>query len=106
MMQYQYERNTKLLWGLVVLALGYSYLLTFLPTLTGINLLDGSIGVILGLYICSRPAANAVDMIFFERGTLQRITSKGSGLVWLALNLLVLGLGCFVIVLGVIRLVG
>ena len=105
MMQYQYERNTKLLWGLVVLALGYSYLLTFLPTLAGINLLDGSIGVILGLYICSRPAANAVDMIFFERGTLRRITSKGSGLVWLALNLLALGLGCFVIIIGAMRLV-
>ena len=99
MMQYQYERNARLLWGLVVLALVYSYLLTALPTLTCSNLLDGGIGVILGLYICSRPAANAVDMIFFERGTLRRITSKGSGLVWLALNLLALGLGCFVIII-------
>jgi hypothetical protein len=105
-MQYQYKRNTLLLWGLVVLTLVYSYLLYFLPTLTGIPLLDGSIGVILGLYTCSRPAANAVDMFFFERGVLRRVTSKWSGFVWLALNLLVLGLGCFVIVLGVIRLVG
>jgi hypothetical protein len=45
-------------------------------------------------------------MFFFERGALWRVTSKWSGFVWLALNLLVLGLGCFVIVIGVIRLVG
>jgi hypothetical protein len=106
MMQQQYKRNTKLLWGLVVLALMYSYLLYFLDTLTGARLLDGSIGVILGLYICSRPAANAVDMLFFERGTLQRVTSNWLGIGWLALNLLVLLLGLIVIVIGVIRLVG
>lgn len=89
-----------------MLALMYSYLLYFLHPLTGAPLLDGGIGVILGLYICSRPAANAVDMIFFERGALRWVTSKWSGLVWLVLNLLVLLLGCFVIVMGVIRLVG
>lgn len=105
-MQYQYKRNPLVLWGLVVLTLVYSYLLYFLPTLTGIPLLDGSIGVILGLYTCSRPAANAVDMFFFERGVLRRATSKGSEFIWLALNLLVMLLGCFVIVMGVIRLVG
>ncbi len=105
-MQYQYKRNSLLLWGLVVLTLMYIYLLYFLPTLTGASLLDGSIGVILGLYTCSRPAANAVDMFFFERGALRQVTSKWSGFVWLALNLLALGLGCFVIMIGVMRLVG
>ena len=104
-MQQPYERNTKLLWALVALTLAYSYLLYALPTLTGIPLLDGSIGVILGLYTCSRPAAHAVDMIFAERTTLWGVTSKGEGLGWLALNLLVLLLGLMTIMIGVMRLV-
>ena len=104
-MQQPYERNQKLLWALVVLTLAYSYLLYTLRTLTGIPLLDGSIGVILGLYACSRPAAHAVDMIFAERTSLWRITSKGEGLGWLALNLLVLLLGLMTIMIGVMRLV-
>ena len=45
-------------------------LLHYLHTLTGIPVLDGSMGVTLGLYICSHPAANAVDMLFFERYNL------------------------------------
>lgn len=97
-----YGHNTKLLWGLVVLTMLYSCLSYLLPTLTGVRSLDGSIGVILGLYTCSRPAANAVDMLFFER----RLTWNHSMLLWLALNLLVFGLGCLVIVSGTIRLVG
>lgn len=105
-MQPQYKRNMKLLWGLVVVALVYSYLIYILPTLTGQPLLDGGIGVILGLYICSRPAANMVDMIFLERGAFRGGTSKGAGVIWLGLNLLVFGWGCFVIVSGTIRLVG
>jgi hypothetical protein len=105
MMQREYTHNTKLLWGLVVLALAYGYLLYFLPALTGHHLLDGSIGVILGLYICSRPAAHAVDLLFFERGAFRRVTSNWYELGWVALNLVVLGLGCFVIISGVMRLV-
>lgn len=105
-MQPQYKHNTKLLWGLVAVALVYSYLIYILPTLTGQPLFDGSIGVILGLYICSRPAANMVDMVFFERGAFHWVTSKGAGFIWLVLNLLAFGLGCFVIVSGTIRLVG
>jgi hypothetical protein len=104
-MQRQYAHNTKLLWGLVALAVIYSYLLYFLPVLTGNRLLDGSIGVILGLYICSRPAAHAVDLLFFERGAFRRVTSNWYELGWVALNLLVLVLGCFVIIIGVMRLV-
>ena len=104
-MQQPYERNTKLLWALVVLTLIYSYLLYALRTLTGAPLVDGSIGVILGLYACSRPAAHAVDMIFAERVSLWRVTSKGEGLGWLALNLVVLLLGLMTIMIGVMRLV-
>jgi hypothetical protein len=67
--------------------------------------LDGSLGVILGLYICSHPAANAVDMLFFERYNLRQISSEWSGVGWLALNALVLLAGWMVIFIGLTRLV-
>ena len=56
--QHWHGRNTKVLWGLILLAIAYGSLLYYLHTLTGTNMLDGSIGVLLGLYICSHPAAN------------------------------------------------
>jgi hypothetical protein len=103
--QHHRGRSTAGLWGLLALAAAYTGLALFLPRLTGVPLLEGSIGVALGLYICSRPAANAVDMLF-ERNVLRQLTTGWSGLGWLALNLLVLLAGWLVIVLGATRLVG
>jgi len=68
-------RNSATLWGLIVLAIVYSGLLRYLPALTGVPLLDGGIGVALGLYICAHPAANAVNMLFFERDRLYQMAS-------------------------------
>lgn len=98
--------NTTVLWGLILLAMAYGGLLRYLHTLTGINIVDGSMGVLLGLYICSHPAANAVDLLFFERGALHQLSSEWSGIGWLALNFLVLLAGWVVIVIGATRLVG
>ena len=98
------KRNTKVLWGLIGVSVVYSGLLRSLRTLTGIPLLDGGIGVALGLYICAHPAANAVNMLFFERDTLRQI-SDWSVIRWLALNLLVLLAGWMVIFVGLTRLV-
>jgi RsiW-degrading membrane proteinase PrsW (M82 family) len=103
--QRQHIRNTRVLWGLVLLAVAYASLLLYLRTLTGLPLLDGGIGVALGLYICSHPAANAVNMLFFERDALRQI-SEWSLIRWLALNLLVLLAGWMVIFIGITRLVG
>jgi hypothetical protein len=94
------------LWALIVLGLLYLGVVFFVPTLTGVSLLDGSIGVVLGLFICSRPAGNAVDMLFYERGALRRLTSGWAGIGWLALNLLVLFVGWLVIVSGAMRFAG
>jgi len=102
--QRRHKRNASVLWGLILLAIGYSALLRYLHTLTGIAALDGSIGLVLGLYICSHPAANAVNMLFFERDTLRQL-SEWSVVRWLALNLLVLLAGWTVIFVGVRRLV-
>jgi hypothetical protein len=102
--QRQHKRNTRVLWGLILLAIAFGSSLRYLHTLTGIAMLDGSIGVALGLYICAHPAANAVNMLFFERDTLRQI-SEWSVVRWLALNLLVLLAGWMVIFVGLRQLV-
>lgn len=104
MRPHPYRHKLKWLGGLALLGLAYTTWLQFRPTLTGMPLLDGGIGVLLGLYICSHPAANAVDMLF-ERGLLRRIRSKWLGAGWLALNGLVLVVGWTVIAAGVTRFV-
>jgi len=100
--QHRYRRKARILWVLALLALVYIALLSYLRTLTGTNMLDGIIGVLFGLYICSHPAANAVDMLFFERGALRQL-SEWSGIGWLVLNMLVFLLGCMVIITGTTR---
>ena len=103
--QDQPRRNVQVLWMLIGCAIVYGVLLRYLPMLTGIRMLDGGIGVALGLYICAHPAANAVNMLFFERDTLRQASSEWSVVGWLALNLLVLLAGWVVIFLGLTRLV-
>lgn len=102
--QQRYRRNTRVLWGLILLAIAYGSLIRFLHTLTGIGVVDGGIGVALGLYVCAHPAANAVNILFFERDTLRHI-SEWSVLRWLALNLLALLTGWMAIYVGITRLV-
>lgn len=104
-MQRRHERNAKVLYVLILLAVAYAGLLLQLRTLTGIPMLDGSIGVALGLYICSHPAANAIKMWFFERDALRQI-SEWSLVRWLVLNLLVLLAGWLVVFVGLTRLMG
>jgi hypothetical protein len=100
------RRNVMVLWGLVLLAVVYGALLQHWRTLTGLPLLDGTLGVILGLYICSHPAAHAIDLLFQARGASGEGASGWAGLGWLALNLLALLAGWLLIFLGTTRLVG
>lgn len=97
--------NTKVLWGMLLLALVYYGWLHFLGTITGVHLWDGIIGVILGLYICSHPSANAVDLLFFERNAIHLVVSDLAGILWLFLNFVVLLMGWLVIVIGAVQLV-
>jgi len=100
------ERNIATLCGLTLVAILYSGWLASHATLTGTRTLDGVISVLLGLYICSHPAANAVDLLFFQHDALRQAASEWSGIGWLALNMLVLLLGWIVIFMGTTRLVG
>jgi hypothetical protein len=103
----QHRRGLNIkVWVLVLLGIAYSSVLYYQPTLTGTNNLDGIIGVLLGLYLCSHPAANVVDMLFFGGRDRRQFSSRRSAVLWLALNMLVLLIGWIVIFVGTTRLVG
>jgi len=106
MEQHRRGRNIKMLWVLIPLGVAYSGLLYYQRTLTGMDDVDGIIGVLLGLYICSHPAANVVDMLFFRQGSRHAFSSRRSAVLWLALNTLVLLIGWIVIFLGTTSLFG
>lgn len=89
---------------MILLAIAYGVLILLLFAPAGYDRLAGIIGVLLGLYICSHPAANAVDMLFFEWGAVRQLSKNWSGIGWLALNFLVLLAGWIVIVIGTTRL--
>ena len=88
----------------VVLALLYVTWMITQRMITGLPRLDGIIGVLLGLFICSRPAANMLDLLFTRRG--QAASSEWSAIGWLALNGLVMFVGWIVITIGATRLIG
>ena len=89
---------------LAVVGVAYSFLYSR-GTLTGRNHLDGIIGVVLGLYICSHPAAHLIDMLFYRRGIRYRFSSTRSVVLWLALNVLVLLISGVVIFVGTTGLI-
>ena len=107
-------RKSRLIWALLALGAFYVLAIRLLPGMSDVLLVGettvataaGITGIVLGLYICSNPASNAIDLIFMERGSLGRLSSHWSGIGWLALNGAALILGWFVIVLGAIQLAG
>jgi D-alanyl-lipoteichoic acid acyltransferase DltB (MBOAT superfamily) len=98
--------NSGWLWTLIGAAGAYGGWEYLLPPRTAGSTVDAVVGVLLGLYICSHPAANGIDLIFAQRGAIQRMTSEWSGMRWLALNFLVMLIGWMVLVVGVSRLMG
>jgi hypothetical protein len=91
---------------LAVVGVAYSSYLYSRGTLTGLNHLDGIVGVVLGLYICSHPAAHLIDMLFYRRGIRYPFSSRRSIVLWLALNVLVLLISGVVIFVGTTGLIG
>ena len=106
MEQHRRKRNIKMLWALILLGIAYSGVLHYQRTLTGLGEVDGIIGVLLGLYICSHPAANVVDMLFFRQSARHLFSSRRSAVLWLVLNIVVLLMGWVVIFGGTTRFFG
>jgi hypothetical protein len=102
--QPQRRRNYVTLTVLILLALAYRFLLgSQSGGLTGSNETDGILGVLLGLYVCSHPAANYLDLLFFGRTSLQVASSRRVLIVWAGFNLLTLLIGWVTMVLGTTR---
>jgi len=96
--------SSALIIGLTFLSVAYVLLLPLLPSLTGNSRLDGLLGVVLGLYVCSHPAANLLDLLLFSRQSAPHFNSRASLLGWLALNLVVLAAGWMDIFFGATQL--
>ena len=102
----RFPLNSGVLAALLVPAALYLAWQYFWPFATQEYRVDGIVGVLSGLYMCSYPAANGIDLIFAERGNIKRIFSRKSGFVWLSLNAIVMLVGWFVIVIGASRFTG
>jgi hypothetical protein len=100
----EYQLRSGFLTALLVLAAAYLVWQSSLPEVTEHDRMYGITGMLLGLFICSRPATNAIDVLIFERQSLRRVMRGARGLGWLCLNGLVMFVGCFVVVVGAMRM--
>jgi hypothetical protein len=103
-MEQERGRNYTTLVVVVALALVYIVWMYAQHTITDIPRLDGTLGVLLGLFICSRPAANMLDLLFTRRG--QAASAEWWAIGWLALNGVVMFVGWLVITIGATNLIG
>jgi hypothetical protein len=88
---------------MLLLAMSYHVTVYFWRPLSRAHKVEGILGILLGLFICSIPAANLLDLLYdLLRNRLQQ--DEGLRLVfWLFLNIIVLLVGWFVITLGATR---
>jgi hypothetical protein len=87
-----------LLLGLILVALITSGIMVPRSGFGSIGWGAGTLGVLLGLFICSRPAAHLLDLLYRSR-----YTGPPALWIWLALNLLTLLAGVVVVFLGVMQ---
>lgn len=90
---------------MLALAGGYIAALEARVGQTGLPLVDGAVGLALGLFICSHPAAAVVDLLYLDRGELQRLASDAADVGRALLNVAVLVAGSVVTILGAIQFV-
>jgi hypothetical protein len=102
----RYRRGRSILCGLICVAAIYSIWFYQRRALTGNQTVDGTLSVLLGLYICARPAGNAIDLLFFERTGFRQIATQWYSIQWLLLNILTLLMGWLVIYFGTAHLTG
>ena len=75
---------------------GVQRLLFVYGPLTGRTLIDGAIGIVLGLYVCSHPPPTCWTCSSWTAASCARATEE-RGIAWYVLNLLVLMAGWFVV---------
>ena len=94
------QRHPAVLWILLGVAVAFALLLHFRPGLTGDDHLNGYASVALGLFTAAFPAANFLDMLLAELGSLRWRAIRRADLPWVGLNLLVLFTGLAIVVTG------
>lgn len=103
MSQPRNERNSKILWGLIFVAIAVRIIFYFWPLITGNPEVDGLLAVALGFYICSRAAANFLTVILYELNARRWASLRRADTAWLGLNALVLLSGLMLVITGVYR---
>lgn len=103
MTQPKNERNSKILWGLILVAIGVRVIFYIWPLITGSPEVDGLLAVSLGFYICSRATANFLTVILYELGARRWAALTRPDIAWLGLNALVLVSGMMLVIMGVFR---
>lgn len=96
----RFQPKTGRLLFLLIPAAAYLVWASSYRVIDQVSITDGSIGVLLGLYICAQPAANGIELMFLDRAAVRRVAAQWNGIGWLALNMLVLIVGWLVIVVG------
>jgi len=97
------ERHSKILWGLILLAIVARLVFYIWPRITGSPEVDGLLAVFLGFYICSRAAANFLNVILYELGARRWASVTRPDILWLGLNSLVMLSGLMLVVIGIYR---
>ncbi len=83
---------------------GYCALVVLGLPLSGDRLIEGSLGIVLGLYTASHPAALAIDLFFLNRSSTRAQIQALVGWPSLILHGLALVLAWLALTLGAIRL--
>jgi hypothetical protein len=73
------------------------------PNLTGSPEADGLLAISLGFYICSRAAANFLNIILYELGSRRWTTLRRADIAWLGLNALAMLSGLMLVIMGIYR---
>ncbi|MFN0073426.1 MAG: hypothetical protein ACKVVP_18240 [Chloroflexota bacterium] len=91
------------LWS-VLISLIYGAILYLWQGVLGDATLDGAIGIVLGLYTCSHPAAYFLNLLFFERGAVADDPNIPTGWPWAGFNVVVMIIGWLVVVAGAMQM--
>jgi len=97
------RRNYGVLMIMALLALAYDLTVYIWRPLSTAHKVEGILGILLGLFICSKPAANLLDLLFDLLGNRLQREPELRLILWLVMNFLILLVGWFVITLGATR---
>jgi hypothetical protein len=92
-------------WSIVVAAV-YGTALYIWQGILGNAMLDGGLGIILGLYTCSHPASYFLNLLFFERGAVAQAPGMPTGWSWAGFNVLVMIVGWLIVIVGALTMAG